>query len=53
MKPSCSRSSQLPPPLHWDPGAFTDIELSFVRWVNCGPFSTLSEEQSEICKRQL
>ena len=32
---------------------FTDIELSFVRWVNCGPFSTLSEEQSEICKRQL
>ena len=24
-----------------------------VRWVNCGPFSTLGEEQSEICTRQL
>ena len=34
-------------------GLFTDIGLSFVRWVNCGPFSTLNEEQSEVCKRQL
>jgi hypothetical protein len=32
---------------------FTDIELSVVRWFNCGPFSTLSEDQSEVCKRQL
>jgi hypothetical protein len=32
---------------------FTDIELSMVRWFNCGPFSTPSEEQSEVCKRKL
>jgi len=32
---------------------FTDIELSIVRWFSCGPFSTSSEEQSEVCKRKL
>jgi hypothetical protein len=32
---------------------FTDVELSVVRWLNCGPFSTLSEDESEVCKRQL
>ena len=31
----------------------TDIEVSMVRWFSCGPFSTQSEEQSEVCKRKL
>ena len=32
---------------------FTDIVVSMVRWFSCGPFSTQSEEQSEVCKRKL
>jgi hypothetical protein len=32
---------------------FTDIEVSMVRWFSCGPFSTASEQQSEVCKRKL
>ena len=32
---------------------FTDIEVSMVRWFNCGPFSSQAEEQSEVCKRKL
>jgi len=32
---------------------FTDLELSVVRWFNCGPLSSVSEDQSEVCKRQL
>ena len=32
---------------------FTDVEVSMVRWFSCGPFSTQSEEQSEVCKRKL
>jgi hypothetical protein len=29
---------------------FTDVEVGLVRWVSCGPLSTSSEEQSEICR---
>ena len=29
--------------------ACTDIEVRFVRWFNCGPLSTPSEETSEVC----
>lgn len=29
---------------------FTDIEMSLVRWVNCGPFASQSEDRSESCK---
>jgi len=29
--------------------AFTDIEVGLVDWVNCGPFSTKSEDRSELC----
>lgn len=29
---------------------FTDLELSAVRWLSCGPWSTPSERQSEICR---
>ena len=32
---------------------FTDIEVSLVRWASCGPFSTLREDQSELCQRKL
>jgi hypothetical protein len=31
----------------------TDIELSLVRWANCGPFSTHREDRSDLCKRKL
>lgn len=30
---------------------FTDLEVSLVRWVSCGPLSTAAEERSELCKR--
>jgi hypothetical protein len=30
--------------------AFTDVEIRFVRWVNCGPLSTQQEDTSEICR---
>jgi hypothetical protein len=33
--------------------AFTDIEVSMVRWFSCGPFSTQGEDRSELCKRRL
>ncbi|MEB3332408.1 MAG: hypothetical protein VKI83_07960 [Synechococcaceae cyanobacterium] len=29
--------------------AFTDIELTLVRWSNCGPFATPRERNSEVC----
>lgn len=29
---------------------FTDLELSVVRWVNCGPLSSPSERRSEVCR---
>lgn len=29
---------------------FTDIELSFVRWVNCGPLGGGREHRSEACR---
>ena len=28
---------------------FTDIELTLVRWDNCGPFATQRERSSELC----
>lgn len=28
----------------------TDVELSIVRWVNCGPIATAGEKQSEMCR---
>lgn len=28
----------------------TDVEVSLVRWVNCGPFSTAGERSSEECR---
>jgi hypothetical protein len=32
---------------------FTDIEVSVVRWFNCGPFATQQEDRSELCRRRL
>ena len=29
---------------------FTDIELSAVRWFNCGPLAPEDERRSEICR---
>ena len=29
---------------------FTDVEVSLVRWFNCGPLSTLNEERSDVCR---
>jgi hypothetical protein len=29
---------------------FTDLELSGVRWLNCGPWASESERRSEICR---
>jgi hypothetical protein len=29
---------------------FTDIEESFVRWVNCGPLASGGERRSEVCR---
>ena len=28
----------------------TDIEVGIVRWVNCGPIATESEQNSEVCR---
>ena len=32
---------------------FTDIEVSVVRWVSCGPLASQGEAQSELCRRRL
>jgi hypothetical protein len=30
---------------------FTDIEVTFVRWVNCGPFASEAERRdSDLCR---
>ena len=29
---------------------FTDVEVGFVRWFNCGPIATESEQNSEMCR---
>lgn len=29
---------------------FTDIELSAVRWINCGPWANPQERQSQVCR---
>lgn len=29
---------------------FTDIEVSVVRWVNCGPLAGAHERSSEVCR---
>jgi len=29
---------------------FTDLELSAVRWLNCGPWAAQHERRSEICR---
>ncbi len=29
---------------------FTDVETSLVRWINCGPFATAAERDSQICR---
>lgn len=29
---------------------FTDLEVSLVRWINCGPWSTQSEDRSDVCR---
>lgn len=29
---------------------FTDVELSAIRWINCGPLAGHSERHSEICR---
>ncbi|QNG27298.1 MULTISPECIES: hypothetical protein [unclassified Synechococcus] len=29
---------------------FTDVEVGIVRWFNCGPLSTPSEDRSEVCR---
>ena len=31
--------------------AFTDLEIGLVKWVSCGPFSTQSEDRSELCRK--
>ena len=28
----------------------TDLELSIVRWMNCGPIATEGEKKSEMCR---
>ncbi len=28
---------------------FTDLELSAVRWLNCGPWPSQSEHRSRLC----
>ena len=30
---------------------FTDIELSVLRWFNCGPFASQGARQSELCHK--
>jgi hypothetical protein len=29
---------------------FTDVEVSLVHWINCGPVSTESERNTRICR---
>ena len=29
---------------------FTDIEVKVIRWLNCGPFATESEQTSTVCR---
>lgn len=29
---------------------FTDVEVGLVRWFNCGPLSTESERNTQICR---
>jgi hypothetical protein len=29
---------------------FTDLELTAVRWLNCGPWAGHNERRSEICR---
>ncbi len=29
---------------------FTDIEVSAVRWFNCGPFAAAGDRRSEVCR---
>ncbi len=29
---------------------FTDLELSAVRWLNCGPLAGQVERRSELCR---
>ena len=29
---------------------FTDIEVSLVRWINCGPLAGAGERRAEICR---
>ena len=29
---------------------FTDIEVKMIRWLNCGPFATESEQTSTVCR---
>jgi hypothetical protein len=29
---------------------FTDLELSAVRWINCGPWSLQGERRSGLCR---
>jgi hypothetical protein len=29
---------------------FTDLEISAVRWFNCGPWATPSERQTQQCR---
>lgn len=31
---------------------FTDIEVSVVRWFNCGPFAARNDHQNELCRRK-
>jgi hypothetical protein len=30
---------------------FTDIELSVLRWVNCGPFTSQNEDRIALCRQ--
>jgi hypothetical protein len=30
---------------------FTDIELSVLRWVNCGPFASQAEDRIALCRK--
>ena len=29
---------------------FTDVEISLVRWFNCGPLATQEEVNSSVCQ---
>ena len=29
---------------------FTDIEVSAVRWINCGPLAAEADRSSEVCR---